>query len=100
MSDFEFLSLEFEFEGANYPALIRKKNKQFGVEYYITIMNGELEKLLFGNHIILETHGILEVDNKIHDLRQATLKLAIMRSLHQYLQSKKNSENGAISMAK
>jgi uncharacterized protein YqgQ len=31
-------------------------------EYAITIMNGELEKLLFGQHIIFEKEGCLQAE--------------------------------------
>ena len=76
MDDFEFLSISFEFEGTEYGALIRKKRKAEHNEYYITVMNGILEKLLFGNHILQEINGVLQIDHIIPSDNQSQLKLA------------------------
>jgi hypothetical protein len=83
--DLEFNSIGFEFEGNHYDSLIRKKQKDNTTEYYVTIMNGELEKLLFGNHIIAEVDGVLQIDNAIPDPKKAALKLAITRALYKFL---------------
>jgi|GEM_PF-1362524 len=86
MSQFEFLSLNFEFEGNDYFCLIRKKKKGAGiVEYLITVMNGKLERLLYGNHIITEINGQLQIDNVVQNQKQAALKLTITKALHKYL---------------
>jgi len=86
MSQFEFLSLNFEFEGNDYFCLIRKKKKGNDiVEYHITVMNGKLERLLYGNHIITEINGQLQIDNVVQNQKQAALKLTITKALHKYL---------------
>jgi hypothetical protein len=92
--DLEFNSVSFEFEGNNYLSLIRKKQKGNTTQYCITIMNGELEKLLFGNHVITEVDGVLQIDNAITDPRQAALKMAVSRALYKFLhaQREKNHE--------
>lgn len=87
MGDFEFLSVSFEFEGTEYNSLIRKKRKSDHNEYYITIMNGKLEKLLFGNHILKEVNGVLEIDHIIPSDKQSQLKLAIAKALKNHLAS-------------
>jgi hypothetical protein len=87
MSDFEFLSLEFEFEGAKYYSLIRKKKKVNGFEYGITVMNGKLEKLLFGNHIIKQENGTLHADCLSTDKKLVELKQSITNALQKYLAS-------------
>lgn len=85
MSDFEFLSVSFEFEGCNYYSLIRRKRKQGDNEYVITIMNGKLEKLLYGNHIIKEVNGQLVSEQEPPNPKQAQLKKAILDALRNFL---------------
>lgn len=87
MSDFEFLSLEFEYEGAKYYSLIRKKKIVNGFEYGITVMNGKLEKLLYGNHIIKEVNGTLHSDCHSNDKKLVELKQCITKALQKYLAS-------------
>jgi hypothetical protein len=85
MSDFEFLSVEFEFEGGTYNTLIRKKRKASGTEYCITVMNGKLEKLLYGNHIIKEKDGVLQADYSTENTKMLQLKQCITKALQQHL---------------
>jgi hypothetical protein len=87
MSDFEFLSVEFEFEGAKYSSLIRKKKKINCIEYHITVMNGKLEKLLYGNHVVKEVNGKLQEDCVSGDKKLVQLKQAITSALNNYLSS-------------
>lgn len=87
MNDFEFLSISFQFEGAGHNSLIRKKTKGDHNEYYITVMNGKLEELLFGNHILKEVNGVLQIDQIIPSDKQSQLKLAIARALKKHLAS-------------
>jgi hypothetical protein len=94
MSDLEFLSVSFGFEGENYYALIRKKEKDNSTQYHVTIMNGELEKLLFGNHIITEVDGMLQPDPTMEDKRLAELKRAITSALYKRLLAEKEKRGG------
>ena len=80
------LSIEFEYKGIFYYALIRVKEKTYR-EYHITVMNGPLEQLLYGSHIIIEVNGSLQVDLPSENNEQGKLKLAIASALRQYLQS-------------
>lgn len=50
----DILSLPFEYKQRTYTALIAVKKDKDHKEYRVTITNGELEKLLFGHHIIIE----------------------------------------------
>jgi hypothetical protein len=86
MSDFELLSLGFYFEGNGHNALIRVKKKADRTEYHITIMNGPLEQLLYGEHIIYEAGGMLSYEVAAGDKRKMALKKAIVKSLTNYLQ--------------
>jgi hypothetical protein len=82
----KLLSLEFEYKGAFYYALIRVKEGH-GREYHITVMNGELERILYGNHIIPEVNGRLQVDVPAENNLQGKLKLAIAHALREYLKN-------------
>ena len=57
-----FLVLGFEYNNTIDYCLVRYKTKEDRNEYAITVMNGELEKLLFGNHLIAERDGHLQLD--------------------------------------
>lgn len=58
-----FMMLAFEYSNALHYCLIRYKALQKHNEYAITIMNGDLEKLLFGNHILCEREGVLFLES-------------------------------------
>jgi hypothetical protein len=45
------LSMGFEYKEKAYSALIRVKRVNGSIEYHLTIMNGDLERLLYGCHI-------------------------------------------------
>jgi hypothetical protein len=92
MSDFEFLSVQFEFEGGIYYSLIRKKKKINCIEYHITIMNGKLEKMLYGNHIIKQVNGRLHADCNTEDKKLVQLKQIITQALEKYLSSENSVE--------
>jgi len=87
MGDSEFLSVSFQFEGTEHSSLIRKKRNTNHTEYSITVMNGELEKLLYGNHILKEKDGILQIDDIMPSDKQSQLKLAIAKELKKQLAS-------------
>jgi hypothetical protein len=90
MSDFEFLSVEFVFDGATYHSLIRKKKKINCIEYHITVMNGKLEKLLYGNHVIKQVNGILVSDCASDDKKLVQLKQIITRALQEHISPENN----------
>ncbi len=79
------ISLSFNFQGAPYEALARIKETTLTTEYHITVMNGELEKRLFGNHIIVaEEKGNLRI-GPVTDSSIAELKCCIGEALKKQL---------------
>lgn len=85
----KLLNIGFEYKGCIYYSLIRVKEKENWVEYQITVMDGNLEKLLYGNHIIKEVNGQLEMDLP-DDHEQRELKATIAQSLNTYLREHLN----------
>lgn len=81
------LSIGFEFEGSPYSFLARTKEKENFTEYHITVMNGKLEKLLYGNHILVFKNGKILMDLPVKDDEQSKLKMTIAMALRQYLDS-------------
>jgi hypothetical protein len=80
----QILSLKFLYADAEYYSLLRVKEKGNLKEYHITIMNGELESRLYGQHIVTEVDGLITVDLPAdHEL--ANLKLQIAEELSKYL---------------
>ncbi len=79
-----FLVIGFDFYDTYYYSLVNCKPKQNGTEYRLTVMNGDLEKLLFGTNTLHEIDGCLyfEVpENK----EQKDLKVKIVQSLSSVL---------------
>ena len=70
----QIISIEFQFRQKNYYALVRIKDLH-PTEYHVTIMNGSLEKLLYGHHIFIEEDDHLVIDpipeKEAGELRQA-----------------------------
>lgn len=82
----KLLSLEFEYGGSFHYALIRVKEGAHR-EYHVTIMNGDLERILYGSHVILEVNGRLQVDLPAENNPQGKLKLAVAQALRDYLKN-------------
>ncbi|HZE84314.1 MAG TPA: hypothetical protein VE035_08385 [Puia sp.] len=79
------LSIKFEFAGSEYSALARVKTKGSRTEYGITVMNGPLEQLLYGDHVIIEEGGAIKQD-LLPDTERGKLKCTITAALSNYLQ--------------
>ena len=74
------LPIKFRYLETDYEALLRIKVKEARTEYYITVMNGELEKMLYGNHVITEENGVLQL-GQVPDTEAGRLKTKIAESI-------------------
>ena len=74
------LPIKFKYHETDYDALLRVKVKEAKTEYYITVMNGELEKKLYGYHVITEENGELQLGNP-PDKETGYLKSKIAESI-------------------
>ena len=83
------LSIGFEFQDAHYSFLARVKEKDNITEYHITVMNGQLEKLLYGNHILYAVNGELQVDSPLKTDDQSILKRQISEALSNHIETVK-----------
>jgi len=79
------MSLGFEYKGKEYYSLIRVKERNDTVEYHVTVMNGDLERLLYGNHVICTNNGELEIEDIPEKSEQCRLKKEIAKALNRYL---------------
>ena len=75
------MDIEFYFKGNRYDAIIRVKQNASGREFHITVLNWELERLLYGNQVISETEGVLQANLHLENEEQTALKLIIASSL-------------------
>jgi hypothetical protein len=75
------LSIKFEFRTHEYYALIRIKEKETKIEYHITVMNGELERLLYGNHVLVLEAGLFKSE-LLPDTEVGRLKCIIAEVLN------------------
>jgi hypothetical protein len=77
--------LSFDFRGCQYGAAVRVQQCAGMTEYAITVRNGNLERLLYGNQVIKEMNGTLEADVLLENKEQTELKLIIAARLGEYL---------------
>lgn len=78
------ITIRFNFLEHMYSFLARYKIQDNITEYHITVMDGTLEKLLYGNHIIKEKNGFLQIEISENN-EQEKLKLKIGEALSEYL---------------
>ena len=81
------ISLEFKYRARIYYALIRTKEYDEARLHSITIMNGDLERLLYGNHMIIEKGGCFQSALPIANQQIGELKHSIINALCRYVQS-------------
>lgn len=80
----DILSLEFEYKSNLYRALVRTKILPQEKQYHITVMNGDLEKMLYGHHIISGQKDLRPEEQLSPEV--AELKQCIARALENHLQ--------------
>ncbi|MEO5995424.1 MAG: hypothetical protein ABIN89_01915 [Chitinophagaceae bacterium] len=79
------LSIGFEYNGTPFSFLARVKERGNFTEYHITVMNGALEKLLYGDHIIFAVNGQIEINIPVELNEQHQLKIEVAKALNLYL---------------
>ena len=70
-----------------YYALIRTKEDGDIRLHSITIMNGDLERLLYGNHIIVEKEGCFQSALPVMNKQIGDLKQSIINALCRYFRA-------------
>lgn len=70
-----------------YYALIRTKEDGEMRLHSVTVMNGDLERLLYGNHIIVEKEGCFKSALPISNKQIGELKQSIINSLCRFMQT-------------
>jgi len=84
------LLVEFVYRSKTYFALIRTKKIKFKKRHYITILNGELEQLFYGHHIIIDKECVLVSPAEILNAGILELNQSVAKALGQIL--KEDSE--------
>lgn len=79
------IALEFEFKQHRYEAVVRIKPGKTGREYHVTILDWQLERLLYGNEVISETNGAIEANVCPENAEQSELKITIATRLAKHL---------------
>lgn len=79
------ISIEFSFRGNQHYVLISSRQSNEKLVYRITVMNGELERLISDCNIIEEVNGQLQYDDCNGNREKAALKNEIIDALAAYL---------------
>lgn len=77
----DMFSIPFEYKNQSYTALVATKENPLSKEYRITIMNGELEQLLYGYHIFSSSNGKIFQENVSEDVTITELQNILILSL-------------------
>ena len=85
------LSIGFSYFQKVYYTWIRVIEKPNRTEYHVTILDFELDRLLYGNNVFVENDGFL-VPELYEDEAQGNLRLEITQALNDYLKSGKKIE--------
>ena len=81
------ISLEFAYKSKIYYAYIHIKIDKQEKHYHITIMNGGLEKALYGNHIIIEEGSTFQSVMNVSKTDVGKLRQCIAVALYHHLQA-------------
>ncbi|MDR3716448.1 MAG: hypothetical protein P4L51_26885 [Puia sp.] len=79
------IGIEFDFKGRHHNATVRLVEKGGKHEYHITVLDWELERILYGNEVIGNADGSLQANLLPGKSEQNELKLAIATALSRYL---------------
>ncbi|MHA4808617.1 hypothetical protein ACX0G9_10955 [Flavitalea flava] len=77
--------IDFDYKEHSYNAVIRYKQKTGDREFDITVLDWELERLLYDNHLIREIGGSIQADLQLENKEQTELKLIIAAKLSNHL---------------
>lgn len=82
-------SINFTFNDRLFQALVRTKQTSVK-EYHITVMNGDLESLLHGNHIFIERESG-QIETNLDGHKENDHLMHLRKSIAQALQKKLNA---------
>lgn len=82
----KIISIPLEFRGKEYYTLIRVSRKPECTQLKVTIMNGDLERTLYGNNVFEYRNGYLIADISAQDDEAIMLQLAVLTAMDAYLQ--------------
>ena len=88
------ISLGFDFKEEFHYVLITVKELKERIQYRITVMNGELEQLLYDCNVVNEVNGELELDDCNGDKEKWLLKKQIIEALSKYTQKNIRAGSG------
>lgn len=81
----KMLAVPFEYNKKEFCTLVRVKPGMEQTELEVTIMNGDLERMLYGNHVFHYKNGDLIADIPAKEKEKALLQLQIGQALKNYI---------------
>jgi len=79
------IAVPFKFNDNDYCALARVKKSAEGQEFHVTVMNGELERALYGHHVFVYENGVLQARSVAENHQLSQLQEKIGWSILDYL---------------
>lgn len=88
------IAVPFKYQSKDYCSLVRVKDKHKATEFHVTIMNGDLERQFYGNHIYTYENGVLQAHSHFEDQELSKLQEQIGWAIMDYLEQ--NSQKNGI----
>ena len=79
------LSIGFSFFQEDHYTLIRVIEKPTQTEYHVTVLNHELDQLLYGNNVFVAKDGSIHLDRTSHNKAQEILRMQIAEAISDHL---------------
>lgn len=83
----KMIAVPFQYRNQEFCSLVRLKSSGGCTEFHVTIMNGELERALYGNHIFTYQDGVLQATSQSDDRDLAELQEKIGWAIMDYLEN-------------
>ena len=88
------VTLPLDYRGKEYCILVRINHVEDSTEFVVTVMNGELESMLFGSHFFKWQSGNMTMHTRPNEhIFAADLKQQIAKSLEEYIHSHPTNES-------
>lgn len=86
----KMITLSIDFNGHEYCILAIVRDKEECVDFSVTVMNGELEKLLYGSHHFTWRSGAISMSTRPDEtFSTIMLKFQVAKALEEYMYAMK-----------
>jgi hypothetical protein len=82
----KMIAVPFQYLNKDYCSLVRLKRKEGATEFHVTVMNGDLERALYGYHVYRYENGVLQASAQVENQSLSELQAKIGWAIMDYLE--------------